>query len=198
MLLSIITPCSRPLNLPTMYWSILNMGTNNVEWLIIYDSDKIDDRILQYEENIPIRLFNRPREKGDAYAAMLRNIGIENAKGDYLYFLDDDNLVHPKLYERILNFKQDDKILIFNQFDPKWNRRTKKFNIKNINDIIPGYIDTAQIVVPSKYKSRWDNNEPYFDEVPYLKNLIGEVGTDNLKWVDRLYTYRNYLRRYKI
>lgn len=171
------------------------MKTRDVEWIIVYDGDKVDTRILQYEEDVPIRLFHRPRKKEDAYASELRNIGMDNAKGKYLYFLDDDNLMHPKLYEKILKFEEKDKVLVFNQFGPRWNRRIKELNL---NRIARGYIDTAQLVVPRKYRARWDNSEPYFDEVPYFKHLVNEAGRENIKWINRLYTYRNYLRRYAI
>lgn len=197
MILSIITPCSRPLNLPTLYWSILNMKTNNVEWIIVYDGDNIDKRILQYQEQIPIKLFNRVREVGDSMGAKLRNVGIENAIGDYLYFLDDDNLVHPKLYDRINRYidNKDDYILVFNQFNAKF---TKRLNELNINCVQNGVLDTAQFVVPRKYKTRWTTEQKRYEEIPYFKKLIQEAGEHNIKWIDRLFTYRNYLRRYEI
>jgi glycosyltransferase involved in cell wall biosynthesis len=197
MILSIITPCSRPLNLPTIYWSILNMKTDNIEWIIVYDGDKIDERILQYQENIPIKLFNKTREIGDSYGAKLRNIGIENAVGDYLYYLDDDNLIHPKLYDRISRYSNDDntKILVFNQFNSRFGRRLNKLNINCVNN---GGLDTAQFVVPRKYKTRWTTEQKRYEEIPYFKKLIEEAGQENIIWIDRLYTYRNYLRRYEI
>ncbi len=195
MILSIITPCSRPLNLPTIYWSILNMKTNNVEWIIIYDSDKIDERILMYQEQIPIKLYNNIRKFGDSYGAKLRNIGIENAIGDYLYFLDDDNIIHPKLYERICKYKDNDnsKILVFNQFNSKLTRR---LNGLNINCIQNGMLDTGQFVVPRKYKTRWSTEQLRYEEIPYFKNLMFEATEDNIIWIDRIFTYRNYLRKY--
>lgn len=193
MKLSIITPCSRPMNLPTIYHSILRMKTSDVEWLIIYDSDNIDKRILQYESYVPIKLFNRKKQDGDSTASMQRNIGIDNANGDYLYFLDDDNLIHPLLYQKICLYANPDKLLIVNQFSENHKRRIKKINFNNIQ---PGYIDTAQIIIPSKCKTRWDNTIKYIDEYPYLMNLISELGKENIIWIDRLYSYRNYLRRF--
>lgn len=196
MKLSIITPCTRPYNLPIIYKSLLDLN-GNIEWIIVFDGD-VDNRIKQYEEKqVPILLFNKHREIGDAYAAMLRNIGINNASGDYLYYLDDDNLVHPLLYEKILGHTKyvDYKMLIFNQFSTKGEKRIINFSIKN-NKI--GYIDTAQIIVSSQCKSRWDNSEKYVDEYPYITKLIQEIGVENILWVDRCYSYRNYLRRFEI
>ena len=195
MKLSIITPCSRPLNLPSIYQSILDLKTDDVEWLIIYDGNNIDKRILQYEKNVKIRLFNLKRKEEDSTASMLRNMGIKNAKGDYLYFLDDDTLIHPLLYQKVCIYCKSDKLVIFNQWSINRKRRIKIFNL---NNLYSGYIDTAQFVVPNNLKSRWDNSIKYVDEYPYLKKVIKEMGKDNVIWVDRLYSYRNYLRRYSI
>jgi len=194
MRLSIITPCSRPYNLPTIYKSILDLKTDNVEWIVVFDGESVDKRILMYEQNIPIKLYNKVREIGDPMGGMLRNIGIEHADGDYLYYLDDDNIIHPKLYDRICRYMDYNysKLIIFNQYSSKFTRR---INTLNINCIRNGYLDTAQFVVPKKCKTRWIKNVKRFEEIPYILNIIDEIGVDNVIWVDRLYTYRNYLRR---
>lgn len=194
MKLSIITPCTRILNLPAIYASILQMNEVNVEWIIVYDSDFIDERILAYEDKVPITLL---KEKGGfAYASNQRNAGLDICSGDYIYFLDDDNLVHPMLYNRICRYGDERKILIFNQFSKKWDRRIKRFDLKSIT---PYYIDTAQIVVPKNYKHvKWSNIRKYPEEYDYLIDLMKEAGEDNIKWVDRIFTYRNYLKRYHL
>jgi len=192
--LSIITPCTRPMNLPAMYRSILEMGSNEVEWIIVYDSDSIDSRIKLYEDFVPIKLVHQ--KGGYAYGSDQRNKGLELAEGKWIYYLDDDNLVHSKLLEKIETYGDENTILIFNQFSASRKRRIKKFDIKYIK---PAYIDTAQIVVPSKYKHiKWENERLYAEEYDYLKNLIQEAGEENIKWVDRVFSYRNYLRRYKV
>lgn len=197
MMVSIITPCSRPLNLPTLYWSILNMNTDDVEWIIIYDGDVVDRRILQYQDRVSIKLFNKIPDNNDLRGTRcnkLRNIGIENSIGDYLYFLDDDNIVHPKLYDRICRYKDDEntKILVFNQYSPKFNERISRLDESCVKE---GVLDTAQFVVPRIYKTRWTTNQiNYYEEIDYFKNLMNEAGMDNIIWINRLYTFRNYLR----
>ena len=194
MKLSIITPCTRPLNLPNIYGSILAMNETNVEWIIVYDMDDIDERILQYQTSVPIKLL---KEKGGyAFGSNQRNVGLDVCDGDWIYFLDDDNIVHPKLYNRIKSYGEEDKILLFNQFSVKMNRRIGEFKISYLR---PGYIDTAQIIVPKKYKHvKWSNKRRYAEEYDYLIDLIAEAGEDNVRWVDRIFSYRNYLRRYEI
>ena len=117
MILSIITPCTRVNNLPALYDGISKMGASyDVEWIIVYDSEFIDERILEYEENVPIKLYNVQRQEGDSTASRPRNLGIEKSSGEYLYFLDDDNLIYPKLLNKIRNYLDGESIIIVNQF----------------------------------------------------------------------------------
>jgi len=195
MKLSIITPCTRPLNLTTIYASILQMKEVDVEWIIVYDMDDIDKRILLYEKEVPIKLYKQRR--GIGKGSMQRNLGLDVCTGDWIYFLDDDNLVHPMLYNRIKSYGEDDKILLFNQFGTNISRRITNFESHRL--FIVGYVDTGQIVVPKKYKHiKWLNNRKFVEEYDYLMSLIQEAGEENVKWVDRLFTYRNYLRRYDL
>ena len=195
MKLSIITPCTRPLNLPAIYGSILEIGSDKIEWIIVYDSNEIDKRIKQYESFVPIILTNK--KGGFAYASDQRNKGLELVNGKWIYYLDDDNLIHPILYG------DENKVLIFNQFSINRKRRIKDFKLKNIKH---GFIDTAQIIVPSKYKYvKWSNerakkiNSSYaMEETDYLWALINEAGDHNIKFIDKIFAYRNYLRRYQV
>jgi glycosyltransferase involved in cell wall biosynthesis len=192
--LSIITPCTRPENLPAIYRSILAMKSSEVEWIIVYDSDKIDERIKQYEDFVPIILIKQ--KGGHAYGSDQRNKGLELAKGKWIYYLDDDNLVHTRLLERIRLYGDDKTILIFNQFAINRKRRFKKFDFDCIR---PGGIDTAQIVVPDKYKHiRWPNKRRYMEEYDYIQDLREQAGDENFKFINRIFTYRNYLRRYEV
>ena len=192
--LSIITPCSRPENLPAIYSSILAMNSSQVEWIIVYDSDSIDKRIKQYESFVPIILTN---EKGGyAFGSNQRNKGLELAKGKWIYYLDDDNLIHKMLLKKIQSSGDENTVLVFNQFAANHKRRIKKFSLDYLR---PGYIDTAQFVIPFKYKDiQWSNERKYMEEYDYLKEIIKVAGVENIKFIDRLSTFRNYLRRYNI
>lgn len=195
MKLTIITPCSRPYNLPSIYESILNMNSDDVEWIVVFDNIDIDYRILSYQENVPIKLFTSKRNEGDNYASRQRNVGINNSTGDYLYFLDDDNLVHKFLYNKINLYGNGDNVIIFNQFTKKIQRKfPEKINIEDY--LKKGKIDTAQFLVPRKYKTRWKHNRKMIEEWDYGLDLLDEIGIENFLYVDRLYTFYNYLRRF--
>jgi len=68
----------------------------------------------------------------------------------------------------------------------------------DVNCVRDGVLDTAQFVVSRKYKTRWTSEQKRFEEIPYFRNLINEAGENEVLWIDRIYTYRNYLRRYEI
>lgn len=199
MRLSIITPCSRPSNLPIIYDSIIinrHFFKEGIEWIIVYDNEKVDERILSYIDKkfIDIKLYTYKREEGDPYASYMRNVGLKYVTGDYIYYLDDDNIIHENFYENVINYMEFDKILIFNQFNKRLNTARHK-SIFSIDMITPGGIDTGQFVIPKKYKHiKWVNGGEYNDETPYLLELIKNVGENKLKWVNLVYTYRNFLR----
>jgi glucosyl-dolichyl phosphate glucuronosyltransferase len=74
-------------------------GKDNFEILIIDagSTDNPPDRIKKFAENLPILFFSAPQ----AGLSETRNIGIKNASGDILAFLDDDALADPEWLEQI-------------------------------------------------------------------------------------------------
>lgn len=195
MILSIITPCTRIYNLPSIYNSILKVNNDNIEWIVIYDSDNIDYRILQYEDRIKIKLLNVKSEIGDSKGMRQRNLGIENSLGDYLYYLDDDNLIFPNLIENLKNFWNKDKIIIVNQLS---NNYRKRFNSFDLSMIQPKVIDTAQILIPKKYNSvKWSNEFKLYNEYPYIRDIL-KLSNNDYVWVENGYSFYNYLRWYNI
>ncbi len=95
LLISIITPNFNSQDyIEESYHSILNQGYTNWEWLIIDDGSHDDSptKILEWaEKDQRIKFFKRESKlKG---ASVCRNIGIEKSKGDYLLFLDADDIL---------------------------------------------------------------------------------------------------------
>jgi predicted O-methyltransferase YrrM len=108
------------------------------EWIIVYDGSKIYENpklFLDDEHNSKISeyLF-----KGDGISGnSQRNFALEHIKNDntYLYYLDDDNIVHKDLY-KVLKFIGDKKICTFNQKDKR-----------NGDIIVIRHIDTAMFLI---------------------------------------------------
>jgi len=95
--LSIITPYYNTLEYTKRLADILiPQLTEEVEWIIVDDGtndqelDKINARIIHLEQN-------------SGNASRPRNIGIEMSKGEYIAFIDSDDLITDNYVETILN-----------------------------------------------------------------------------------------------
>lgn len=113
--LTVITPCCRPQNLMTVKNSV---DFNRVdEWIIVYDGTRVSE--------IPTLLNDHPH-KNKIKQYVFTGVGISGnpqrnfalSKIDnwntFLYFLDDDNLIHPYLY-RVLDIIDRGYIYTMNQ-----------------------------------------------------------------------------------
>jgi glycosyltransferase involved in cell wall biosynthesis len=95
--LTIITPCSRPENLSFIYDTI--RITKVDKWIIVYDTTNTGGN---FEKR-----FNRPNiievghvsppETGSGNSQ--RNVGLNMVRTGMVYFLDDDNVIHPEFWK---------------------------------------------------------------------------------------------------
>ena len=83
--LTIVTPCSRPQNLPLMAESIKpGRSLFDVIWMVIFDNGEC------------------PQSEVGNYQ---RNCALEAIKDGLVYFLDDDTLIHPELFDELAKVK---------------------------------------------------------------------------------------------
>ncbi len=84
--------------------SILSQTYTNFELIIIYDDENSNELdILKKITNKSKKIFIL-RNKSNLGAGISRNIGIENAKGKYLAFIDADDLWDKKKLEKQIHF----------------------------------------------------------------------------------------------
>jgi glycosyltransferase involved in cell wall biosynthesis len=115
---SIITPSfNRAYIIGETAESIFKQTYSNWEWVIVDDgsTDNSWDLIQQYARNDDrVKVYQRDREpKG---ACVCRNIAVEKCTGDYLIFLDTDDLLAPFCLEQrvsALEEKRDCDFVIF-------------------------------------------------------------------------------------
>ena len=125
MRLSIITPYYKTLEETKELAKVLEPQlTDEIEWIIVDDGchekelDKLKAKVIHLKENSGV-------------AGKPRNVGLDNATGDYIAFIDSDDLVSddyiqiilPKLRYDIIfisweNIKQK---IIMDRKPPKWN-----------------------------------------------------------------------------
>ncbi|MCQ2815133.1 MAG: glycosyltransferase [Bacilli bacterium] len=92
--------------------SVINQTYKDYEWIIIDDCST--DGSFNYisnliKNNLKIRLFQTPKNGGSAVA---RNIGLKNASGRYITFLDADDLLDPNYLEEQVKFINDNGPII--------------------------------------------------------------------------------------
>lgn len=183
----IVTPCSRPQNLPAIYQSILQFKAKtklDVEWIVIFDGavppnlpDLGDTHILGLE------LHGKC-----VVGVQQRNLSLELFDDGYLYYVDDDNILHPDFYliERYLN----ENILILDQVAKNGRRRVAKH--KNVR---VGRIDTAQFVIyrPLVKKERF--LLVYEADGMFITDLLNSH-SENFLYLNSQHglSYYNYLR----
>jgi len=118
-LLNIITPCVRKTNLPVICKS-LRSDLTLIRWIIVLDQKELTSQ--DYE------LLNKLQETTTCSVEMLaeykkwsvsgnsqRNAGINALKEGYVYFLDDDNIIHPNFWKYYLNTVATGKAFIGHQ-----------------------------------------------------------------------------------
>lgn len=127
--ISIITPYYKCLNEINNLASVLEPQLNkNIEWIIVDDGcnekqlDKLKANVIHLKEN-------------SGGASIPRNIGLDNAKGDYILFIDADDMITFNYIETIeetiktndfdycyISWKKKDGDVIIKDIPPSWNR----------------------------------------------------------------------------
>lgn len=137
--LSIIVPVyNSELYLERLINSVLNQTYE--KWELIFVDDASTDmscKIIEHFSNIDsrIRLIKNPQNGGPAKA---RNIGIDEATGEYLGFVDSDDYVSPDYARVMLDYA------VSNNADIVW------CNIKEINDV--SFIESVPICEEGKLR----------------------------------------------
>ncbi|MCQ2326180.1 MAG: glycosyltransferase [Bacteroidales bacterium] len=105
-LISIITPCYNAERfIVDTIESVLSQTYTNWEMLIVDDcsTDKSAEIIKSYEQK-DNRIHYYKTEKGSGSPSKPRNIGIDNAKGEYIAFLDSDDMWLTDKLEKQYNY----------------------------------------------------------------------------------------------
>lgn len=82
--------------------SLLSQTYQNMELILIEDgsTDNSKDILKKYEKNKKCHVIYNDGNKGLAYS---RNIGMKEASGDYLGFIDSDDYVEKEYYENLMH-----------------------------------------------------------------------------------------------
>ena len=127
MILSIITPYYNRINEINRLARVLEPQLNDkVEWIIV------DDGCNELElDLLKAKVIHLPENSGGA--SIPRNVGLDNAKGKYIAFIDSDDLIKETYVEKILektkeewdycyiSWKAKSNCVVIKEEPPQWN-----------------------------------------------------------------------------
>ena len=100
-LISVLIPCfNRASIIGETLDSILSQSYNKWECIIVDDrsNDNIQEILKEYLEDKRFYFIKKPKNilKG---ANVSRNYALELARGEFVYWLDSDDIIHPRMFE---------------------------------------------------------------------------------------------------
>jgi hypothetical protein len=131
MFLNIITPCSRPHLLHRIAESI-NIPKENYRWIVVFDSETIPDSIPECEAYFI-------KDTNSVCGNAQRNLAIDLVTEGYIYFNDDDTIMHPQLWDNIKDLTND--FIHFDQEEIDGSIRLKQSKVRL------SYIDSHNFIV---------------------------------------------------
>ena len=106
-IISIIIPYYKTLELTKELFEVLTPQLNDDIEVII-----VDDGCNEVElDNLKAKVIHLPENSGNASTP--RNVGLDNAKGKYIAFIDSDDLVSENYIETLLEYTKLDKDVIY-------------------------------------------------------------------------------------
>jgi hypothetical protein len=144
--LHIITPCTRPENLSKIADSI-NINRGNHRWYVVFDAQKLPANLPKVSANVSYYAWHDPKSTvGHAQRNHALGLISDRPVNDcpaYVYFLDDDTLMHPDLFKTLEENTSHD-FIHFDQAQP--DGTTKRIG----GTVKVNHIDTGSAIVSRK------------------------------------------------
>ena len=182
---------TRPDNLLPMRYAIDRARIPEVEvrWIIVTDSNTVGE-MLSPELWDDTKYISHPTNYSGASGNPQRNAALKESQGDYVYFLDDDNIIHPDLLRECYSHMLRGECIVVNQV----NKENKVRLTASREAIKPTFIDTAQFLIPGDIARNytWDVWDYCADGI-YFSTIYKE-NKDKFVIVNKNLSYYNYLR----
>jgi hypothetical protein len=181
----IVTPCSRPENLPALYSSIVaNLYEADVKWWIVFDAEAVPAEI----DNAPFMELHAIL--GGVAGHKQRNYALDRIQDGYVYQLDDDNIIHSN-FPSIFNYcATEKKSAIFGQ-----NLGDGRVRVNDRTNIRQTHIDQGQFLVRREHIADTRYVETDYCADGLFIEQIYHKQPDNFLIFNQVASYYNFLRR---
>jgi len=184
--ITIITPCSRIQNLPMLYESIKFDKIN--KWIIVYDTT-VNSYCHSFIHSEQIIEVDCKSSLNGVVGNTQRNYGLSFVEEDnYIYFLDDDNIIHPNFW-KIIEELETYTIHTFNQY------RDEHGHVLLGNRIEMNYIDTAMYIIHKNMIGDIKWQEDLYQADGKFISDVYSTGKYKHKYFNKYYCYYNYLKK---
>ncbi|MCY9806251.1 bifunctional glycosyltransferase family 2 protein/CDP-glycerol:glycerophosphate glycerophosphotransferase [Lentilactobacillus senioris] len=183
---SIITPVKTAdiSKLPLLKANLDKQGTNDIEWLLVGNQELVNTQ-FDWHSDYPIRFINSTKDT----VGGSRNVGLDNATGDYLVFVDADDFLVPDTLAKYLPVVEQVQLLNLHQYPtyepvssfltsitsneandnlPDWGGRGRKnhinwhqLNLLNDNQIT---VEDSKIAASKNYQQWLTNKYTIFNQ----------------------------------
>lgn len=180
--LNIVTPCTRPQNLHKIAESI-NIPWRMLRWLVVFDAKQPQTPLsLPKKAEVYYHPDNSKSGNGQRNFALdiITRNPPQNKFNNYVYFLDDDTLMHPDFYKTINGLKN--QFIHFDQQNPDGTKRIG--GTVAVNKIDSGNAVVALALIQN---TRW-RSDLYNADGVFLKALADKTN-DQLYIPKTLSTY---------
>ena len=194
MKLNIITRCTRLQHLLTIKDSVFQYPEADVTWHILFDTSVLKDiefDLLQKLQNNKTIFHFIEGKEGDLLYPQSMSV-VKTIKEGYVYYLDDDNILHPDFIPIISQIAKESKIYVVDQFVDKKDFTGLEYRIASPENTKYQGIDMAQMLIHfsvfAKYEFIGDYAaDGHFAEKIYKENPLW------FEYVNQTLSYYNYL-----
>ena len=192
--ISVITRCTRLQHLPTIQKSVFSSNEIEVNWHIIFDTSVLKDvdfKVLESLKGPNTSLHIIKGTPGDLLYPQSMEV-VKQINEGYIYYLDDDNILHPEFLETVSKETCNSKIYTFDQFVDGKDFTGLDYRIASPENTKYQGIDLAQLLFHHSVFKDYEFIGDYTAD-GYLAEKIYNENPNWFKFLNKTLCYYNYL-----
>lgn len=198
--ISILTRCSRTKNLLDIKESITTNQLFNITWYILFDISSISeiDTSILYKlktSNIKVEFIFGKSVDGSLGINLVNDVIDKLPNSEWVYILDDDNILHENFYSRINEVVNENKNILGIIFSQKVDGKDftgLDIRQSNPDSVKPKQIDIAQYLLKKEIVGNVRYEMSYITDGVFIENIYNS-NKDKFIFIDDVLSYYNYL-----